>query len=498
MNKSFSTNTARDLAAAALLALVTGCAVGPDYSRPALPAMDRYTEAPLAEIIDAGAGNPQQRLLADTDLSARWWELFKSAPLDELVRSSLANSPTVAGAQAALRVALENVRAQQGAYYPSANVGYTGSRQKIADPLASPASDNSYLYNLHTAQLTVSYTPDVFGANRRQVESLQAQADSQRWTAEATYLTLTANVVAAAVQEGSLRAQIDATRKLVAIQQDVLKRFGRLRELGQVSLADVAQQEASLAATEANLPPLDKQLAQQRDLIKALSGRMPAELLDAEFTLDSLTLPEQLPLTLPSTLVEHRPDVLAAEEQLHAASAEIGVAVANRLPNIVLGVNSWGSSAYSLADLFRSGTSFWTLTGGITQTIFDAGALQHRETAARAAYEQATAQYRSTVLNAFQNVADSLQAIEVDANALRIALRAQEAADRSLTMARRQLELGDVSALVVMQAQQSALQATIGVVQAKTNRLSDTVALFQSLGGGWWNRQAPLAAAARP
>ncbi len=505
MKKKLLRSTAPLLPASAGLAFclalgLAGCAVGPDYSRPALADPGRYTEAPLPAVVGGGvgaaAGNPEQHLLADADLPDRWWQLFGSPPLDALVSASLKNNPSVAAAQAALQVARENVAAQRSAYYPSADIGYSGSRQKIAAALASPAASNASLYNLHTAQLDVSYAPDVFGLNRRQVESLQAQAEGQRWEAEATYLTLTTNLVAAAVQEGSLRAQIDATKKLVAIQQDVYARFLRLHELGQVSVADVAQQEASLAALEAGLPPLDRQLAQQRDLVKALSGRLPADRLDTEFRLDGLTLPDRLPLTLPSTLVAHRPDVLAAEEQLHAASAEIGVAVASRLPNIALGVNAWGSSAYSLADLFRAGTGFWTLTGGITQPIFDAGALRHREAAARAAREQAAAQYHATVINAFQNVADALQAIDADANALRIALRAQAAADRSLAIARRQLDLGDVSTLVVMQAEQGALQSALGVVQARATRLQDTVALFQALGGGWWNRQEPIAAVA--
>lgn len=471
-------------------AWLAGCTVGPDYVRPALPAAGAYTESPVPAVVDAGSGTAPQRLLTDIDLPASWWALFKSPALDELVRAGLQNNPTVAGAQAALRAAQENTRAQQGASYPSISVGYTGTRQRIPDPLASPASSNASLYNLHTAQLDVSYLPDVFGGNRRAVESLQAQADGLRWEAEATYLTLSANLVAAAIEEASLRAQIDATTRLIAIQQDVLSRYRRLEALGQVASADVAQQEAALAAAQANLPPLDKQLALQRDLLKALAGRLPADHGTAEFRLDQLELPAQLPLTLPSTLVAHRPDVLAAESQLRAASANVGVAMANRLPSISLGVNSWGSSAYSLGDLFKSGTGFWTLAGGITQPIFDAGTLKHRESSARAAYEQAEAQYRSTVIAAFQGVADALQAIEIDAQGLGTAMRAQAAADRSLAIARRQLALGDTSTLAVIQAEQGALQASIGVAQARASRLADTVALFQALGGGWWNRDA--------
>jgi NodT family efflux transporter outer membrane factor (OMF) lipoprotein len=255
----------------------------------------------------------------------------------------------------------------------------------------------------------------------------------------------------------------------------------------------VATQEAALAAAEATLPPLEKQLALQRDLIKVLSGRFPNEALDASFELDGLQLPGELPLSLPSTLVEHRPDVRAAEEQLHAASADVGVAVANRLPNITLGVSTYGSSALSMGDLFKSGTGFWELAGGITQPVFDGGTLKHRQGAAEAAFEQARAQYRATVQNAFQNVADSLQALQSDDAALRAADRALQAAEKSLSIGRRQLQYGDISPLLLLNAEQTYQQAKLNQVQAQANRLSDTVALFQSLGGGWWNRPAPAA-----
>ena len=461
--------------------LLAACAAGPDYHRPELPVPQHYTE------LDA------QVSATSADLPARWWELFHSPALDELVRQGLANSPNVAAAQAALRAALENRNAQQAAYAPAVALGYDGSRQKVAGTLASPLSSNANLFNLNTAQLTVSYAPDLFGLNRRQVESLQAQADSQRWTVEATYLSLSSNLVVAAITEAGLRAQIEATHRLIASQTDVLARYRKLQALGQNSTLDVAQQETQLATLEASLPPLDKQLALQRDQLKALSGALPDAAM-AEFRLDQLSLPEPLPLTLPSTLVDHRPDILAAEQQLRSASAAIGVAAASRLPELTLGVNAWGSTASSLGKLFSPGTAFWTLAGSVSQTVFDGGALQHREAAARAAYDQAAAQYRATVINAYQNVADALQAIHADAAALQAARRAQDAAERTLSITRRQLELGDVSALALVAAEQAVQQATLATVQAQVNRLDDAAALFQALGGGWWNRATAAAA----
>ncbi len=485
----------RKLAALTLCLFAAGCAVGPDYRRPVLPPMDRYTE-PLGPGEAAGhvkAFASDQQLLEGLDLPTRWWELFRSPQLDTLMRASLEANPNLTAAQAALRAAQENVRGQQAAYYPNVDIGYAGSRQKITGALASPASSNSSVYNLHTAQVTVGYVPDVFGANSRQVEGLQATADGQRWALEATYLSLSANVAAAAIQEGALREQIDATQRQIALQQDILARWRRLRDLGQATHLDVATQESALAAAESSLPPLARQLGLQRDLLKALAGQMPAQTLTAQFTLGDLTLPAELPLSLPSKLVEHRPDVLAAEAQLRAASAAIGVAAANRLPSVSLGVNAWGSTGYALSDLFRAGTGFWTLAGSVTHTLFDGGALRSREAAARANYEQAAAQYRSTIITAFQNVADALRAIAADGDALRAAQRAQAAADRTLGIARRQLALGDISTLALAQAEQAALQSSIGLIQARAAQLADTVALFQALGGGWWNEnQAAL------
>ncbi len=481
----------------ALALALAGCAVGPDYRRPELPLPERFADTPSAAL-SGGEAEAVQRVQAGADLPAQWWALFESPALDGLVRTALAQNPSVAAAHAALRAARENVRAQQSAFFPSADLGYSGTRQRIPEALASPAASNASIYSLHTAQVSVSYAPDLFGGNLRQVESLRGQADGQRWAAEATYLTLTSNLVQAAVLESSLRAQLQAVQRIVGIQRELLTRFQRLQALGQVAELDVAQQAASLADAEAQLPPLQTQLAQQRDLLKALCGRLPTDTLDAEFDADSFKLPQSLPLTLPSSLALHRPDVLAAEAQLRSASAAIGVAAANRLPSVSLGVNAWGSSALTLADLFRSATGFWTLAGSASQTVFDAGALKHREAAARALYDQAQAQYKSTVITAFQNVADTLQALAGDADALAAARRAQVAAERSLAIARRQLALGDASTLAVMQAEQSALQSSLAVVQARSARLTDTAALFQALGGGWWNRpEAAIPSASR-
>ncbi|MBV8665510.1 MAG: efflux transporter outer membrane subunit [Burkholderiaceae bacterium] len=483
------------LSALASALLLAGCAAGPDYHRPDNKLPAGYTEAPVeTTAVTANRLGEAQHFVAERDLPAQWWQLFHSQPLNELVQASIKHNPDVDAAQAALRVAQEGVAAQQGLYYPQVGASFSPSRQKVASDLASPAISGATYVSLYTAQVSVGYTADVFGANRRQVESLQAQADSQRFQLEATYLTLTSNVVGAAIVEAGLRAQIAATREIIAEQSRLMDMFHRQYALGQVAQADVAAQEAALAAAEATLPPLEKQLALQRDLLKALAGQYPNEALAASFDLDSLQLPTELPLALPSTLVEHRPDVRAAEEQLHAASAQIGVAAAARLPSITLGVNGYGSAALTMATLFKSGTGFWDVTGNVAQTVFDGGTLRHKEAAARAAYDQAAAQYRATVLAAFQNVADALQALDADARGLQAADKAERAAFKSLEIARRQLALGDISTLMLLGTEQTYQQARLALVQAQAARLADTVALFQALGGNWWQKSEDVAA----
>jgi len=470
--------------------LLSACAVGPDFKTPEAPKVERYTAAPLpgTTVSAQVAGGEPQRFVDGRDIPAQWWLLFHSPALNSLIEESLKNNPNLQQAEASLRMAQENVYAQQGAYYPSVSANFSPSRQKDAlATVTSNAASGAAVYNLHTLQLNISYVPDVFGGNRRQVESLQAQSDAQRFEREAAYLTLTSNVVAAAVQEASLRAQIAATDKMVKLEQETLDLTKRQSELGAVPEAAVAAQITVLAQTQAQLPPLQKQLAQQRDLIAALAGRLQADMPQQTFELSALQLPQELPLTLPSQLVRQRPDVRAAEENLHAASADIGVAVANMLPQFTLTAGG-GSMANQLSDLFKSGTGFWSVAGGVTQPLFQGGTLLHRKRAAEAAYDAAAAQYRATVIAAFQNVADTLQALQSDADALQAAAIAEHAAADSLAIARRQVELGDMAYITLLSTEQSYQQAALNLAQAQANRYADTAALFQALGGGWWNR----------
>ena len=476
------------LAAVALL-LLFGCAVGPDFQKPAAPTVTGYTSEPLSG--PGGAATPiageTQRFVDGQDIPGQWWMLFQSKPLNDLIERSLKNNPDIKAAQAALLVAKEDILAQRGAYYPAVDGSASASRQKTSEDLAPIPNSGELNFTLYTPQLTVAYVPDVFGLNRRTIESLQAQADQQRFALVATYVTLSANVAVAAIQEASLRAQIEATRQLIAINSHLLDMLRERWAKGYVGRLDVAAQESQLAQVRAGLPPLLKQLAQQRDLLAALTGAFPSEDLPEQFELSSLKLPQELPVSLPSQLVEQRPDVRQAEENLHAASARIGIAVANRLPNFELTANI-GAMAVGAGPIFAAGTEFWEVGAGVTQPIFRGGALLHQERAAQAAYTQAAEQYRGTVLTAFQNVADTLNALQQDADGLRAAAAAKAAANTARDLATKQWQSGYANYQSLLQAEQSDQQAAINLIQAQGCRYADTVALFQSLGGGWWNR----------
>ena len=508
----------RILAAIALLT-VSGCAVGPDFKRPDAPTAKSYSPSgalPGATDSAPVAAGESQRFDVKAAIPFDWWKLFRSPQINSLIERAFKANPSIAAAQAALRQASENVVAQEGFFYPTVGASYSPSRNKLAGNMggnspgvqgngtiiqtysnpAGPAPFNApAYYDFHVAQLTVGYAPDVFGLNRRQVESAEAQEEAQKLQLEAIYITLASNVVAAALQEAPLRAQIAAMERIVAINREMRALLKNQLELGDVSGVEVASQEASLAAMEQALDPLQKQLEQTRDLIRALAGNLPNQDVGEKFELASLQLPRDLPLSLPSKIVEQRPDVRAAEEQLHFASAQAGVAIANTLPQFAV-TGAIGGMASTPGWMFRSGGGFFDLTANVAYTIFDGGTLRARSRAAKQALFQAGAQYRSTVIAALQNVADVLYTVQSDATALKHAAAAAQAAQTAFELTRRQYELGAVSYQAQLLAEQNYQSAVINLVQARTNRFGDTAALYQALGGGWWNRTGVSKAAA--
>jgi NodT family efflux transporter outer membrane factor (OMF) lipoprotein len=472
----------------AALAAITGCAVGPNFKKPEPPKVSSYISTPLTNVdaVTNIAGGEAQHFVEGGEISAQWWTLFRCHDLDDLIDRALKSNPNIKSAQAALKVAYEGVLSQRGAYYPAVTGSFAASRAKSSEFLSPIPNENQFYYSLFTPQLAVSYTPDVFGLNRRTVESLNAQTEQQRYALIATYITLSANVVSAAVQEASLRAQVSATTNLIAENTKALDILRAQFSKGYASRLDLAAQESQLAQVVATLPPLVKQLAQQRDALAVLVGAYPNEDPAEKFELANLQLPQELPLSLPSKLVEQRPDIRQAEENMHSASAQIGVSIANRLPNITLSANV-GSSALSIDKLFSSGTGFWTLGAAAATPIFEGGMLLHKERAAKAAYVQAAEQYKATVLSAFQNVADTLNALEQDGNALKAAVEAEHAAKITLDLTQVQLTSGYANYLTLVTAETAYQQAVLNLVQAQANRYADTAALFLAVGGGWWN-----------
>jgi NodT family efflux transporter outer membrane factor (OMF) lipoprotein len=466
--------------------LAAGCTVGPDYTRPALPLPDRYTPERDRERPQAAAGDATnaQRFVIGGEVPARWWDLFGSPPLSALVDEALRNNPDVVAAQSALRQAQEIAAAQRGPLYPQVQASLNAARARNSDTIAAPLSSGASVYNLYTPQVAVTYLLDTWGGVRRQVESQQASAQAQQHQLEATYLALTANVVVAAIQEASIRAQLAAVDRIVELQTQQVALYRRQLELGAIPGADVAAQQAALAQSQALRPPLAKQLAVQQSLLARLCGRMPSEATPA-FELASLVLPDELPVSLPSTLVERRPDVRAAEDNVRAASAQVGVAIANMLPQVTLTASA-GAASEQWSNLLTPGNVAWSIGAGILQPLFMGGALRHRREAAEAGFAQAAAQYRAAVLTAFQNVADALRAVQVDAQAVDANLRAREAAAQSLAITQRAVSLGASSYVALISAEQAFQQTELALAQSRASRYSDAVALFQALGGGWW------------
>ncbi len=479
----------RSLAVILAVALA-GCAVGPDFRRPAPPPVASYTPGALpAETATApGVGGAAQHFVSGGDIPARWWELFRSEALDRWIREALSNSPTLGAAEATLRRAQEIRRARSGVLLPSVDGSVSATRQKPSGAFLGEPNAKINPFTLYDASVDVSYTLDLFGRTHRELEALQAQVDYQAFQLEGACLTLTSNIVTAALQEASLRAQLQATRDILATQEEQLAMIEIQFRLGGNTQTDVLAQRAFLAQSRATLPPLEKRLAQTRHLLAVLAGRFPGEAADLpEFHLEAFRLPEELPVSLPSSLVRQRPDIRSAEELLHAANATVGVATANLYPQITLSAR-FGTETARFGDLFHPGTAVWDAGAGLLQPIFRGGALEAARRAEVAGFDQAAAQYRETVLHAFRDVADVLRALEYDAMTVKAQADAETAASDTLDIAKKQVRFGATSYLSLLNAQRQYHLARILLVQAQASRFADTAALFQALGGGWWNR----------
>ena len=477
------------IAGALIIMLFPGCTLGPDFTRPASPDTKSYTTGKQSNRITttSSESGAAQTLALGKDIQGQWWTLFRSPALTKLIEQAMKRSPDLQAALSALTEAQENASAKQGSLFPALDLKTNATRQKISGAQFGNPDFPGTTYTLSTASVQIAYTLDVFGAIRRQIEGFEAQAEYQRFELEGAFLTLASNVVTTVIQEASLRAQINATEEIIKAQTRQLDLVKQQFELGAASKVDVLGLQSTLEQTRTTLPPLQQQLAQNRHRLTVLTGELPSTELIAQFKLSDLHLPEELPLSLPSKLVQQRPDVRAQEALLHDASAQIGVATARLFPDFTINANV-GSIATRLGDLFVPGSAIWSFGGNMLQPIFHGGELIHKERAAVASYEQAAAQYRSTVLQAFQNVADTLSALEFDAAGLKTQDAAVQAALDSLNLSRLAYQLGAVSYLSLLNSERDYQQTRIGQINAQARRYSDTAALFQALGGGWWNR----------
>ena len=444
---------------------------------PEVPTAARYTATPVTE----------ERLVQGKDIPAQWWTLFQSPALDGLVRQALDASPSLARANAKLRQAQEDLSARTGGTrFPKVDGKVSANRVDVnPQSLGVPALPVQTPFNLYLASVSVSYTFDLFGANRRELEGLQAGIDYQRYELEAARLTLAGNVVTAAIREASLREQIAATQEIVELQERQLAITERLVKLGTAAQADAVAQRLDLAQIRAVLPDLQRQLEQVRHRLAVYIGQPPGAAKLPEFKLTDLQLPPELPLSLPSELARQRPDIRAAEALLQQAGARVGVATANLYPQITLSANV-GSLASSGGDLFSSGSGFYLLGASLTQPLFHGGELEAKRRSAIAAYEQAGAAYQEAVLQGFQNVADVLRALEADASKLKDRTEAATQARTYHDITSARFKAGGVSYFFLLDAQRKLHGALIDRTQALADRYADSAALFQALGGGWW------------
>jgi NodT family efflux transporter outer membrane factor (OMF) lipoprotein len=465
---------------------IIGCAVGPNFVRPKPPSVERYARG-AEPTTTVSADGQVQRFEKGAKIAADWWFLFNSSKINALLEEALANNQTLQAAQASLRQSQENLRAGYGVFLPQFDASFGASRQKFS-PARFGSSSASTIFNLFTLASTVNYTLDVFGGERRAVEGLRAQVDLQRYTALATYLTLTGNIVNTVIAQAAYSAQIKATEEMIQLLKEQVTITETELKAGTVPYSNLLSIQSQLAATEATLPVLQQKLSQTEHLLATLAGRAPAEWTSPEVDLADLKLPRDLPVSLPSELVRQRPDILAAEAQLHSASANIGVATAALFPTFTLD-GTYGLNSTSLKDLFKSTSTYWSLATNASTPLFHGGTLWFQRKAAIEGYQQFLANYRQSVLSGLAQVADTLRAIEHDAEALRAQSQALDAAGETLRLIQTNYQAGLVNYLQLLTADNQYYQAKIGYLQALAQRYQDTVALFVALGGGWWNAE---------
>jgi NodT family efflux transporter outer membrane factor (OMF) lipoprotein len=471
------------ISAVAVSALAS-CAVGPNFHQPQPPDTSGYLH-PTSDTAPVKAqAQDVQNVSPGAELAGEWWQLFHSPQLDGVVRISIAASPTLVAANATLAEAREEVTVARAAFMPS--VSAVAGAQRASTGAVRAAGAGAATPNLYSIGLTTSYSPDIFGGTRRAVEQQQALADYQRNELAAAYLTLTGSVVNEVLIIASTRLQITTTEDLIASDRKNLALTQREFDVGIVARSDVLTADSQLAADLTQLPSLHKQLDQAYDELAVLAGRAPYAWQVQPFDIDQFTLPREMPLSLPARLVRQRPDVLAAETQLHAASAAIGVAVAQEFPNISLSASITRESLQA-AGLFHEFTTLWEAGGSLTQPLFKGGALRAQVRAARDAFRAEAATYQAVVLEALGQVADDLWALQYDAEILTVDRHSMDVALEALQLQQKSYSVGTTNVLNLITAERTYAQARLSYVSARVQQFTDSASLLTALGGGWWN-----------
>jgi NodT family efflux transporter outer membrane factor (OMF) lipoprotein len=469
---------------------LTACAVGPDFKAPDAPKTDSYTTEKLPATTASTSGkvsaSKAQVFSPQTQISQDWWTLYQSDTINQLIQQGLAHNPSLAAASATLEEAQATLQAQIGELlFPAVDLGGYGARLR-SGTLQLGTQQPNQIFNLYNTTADMTYTLDIFGKNRRTIEGYKAEVDYSRYELYAAYLTLTSNIVTTSIAIASLQDQIAATKALINAQSQVLKITQQQYREGGVSDQDVNLQQTQLAQTQASLPPLEKALAEATHSLAVLVGSYTSEQSSPQLHLNDLNLPRNLPVSLPSALVQQRPDIQASEALLHVASANIGVATANLLPQVTLSAN-YGFIAQSTGALFTRRNSTWAYEGSFAQPLFHAGSLWFARKAVIDAYKVSEDNYQQTVLNAFENVANALSSIEDDAKEYQRQYVANTSAQKTLSIIQQQYRLGGVNYLTVLNAEVQYDQTLLALIKAKAARYADTAALYASLGGGWWN-----------
>ena len=485
-------HNAHRLLLAALLAAGAGCTVGPDFAPPKAPPADHYLSAEEAA---NGAATATPAIALGEKVTADWWTLFHSPTIDGLVKEAIAGSPTLEGARARLAAARETVATATAALYPQVNFNAGVTREKLStttfglSPSQFPLPPN---FNVFQVGPSASYALDLFGGTRRQVEERSAEADYQQDLLDAAYVSLTGNTALEAIDLAEAAAQLRAIDDILDIDRQNLSLVRTERQAGSKPDTDVVSAESQLAADETLRPGPMQQSSVAKHALAVLLGRPPGSWAPPEIDLAALALPAQLPVSLPSELLHQRPDILAAEAELHAASAQIGVATAQLYPSITLSASA-GVAGLDPGHLFNPAGLIWSLAAGLTQPVFDGGMREAERQAALAAFKASAADYRQTVLQAFGQVADVLQALDHDTQLLAAQQRALDLSSESVRLQRISYAGGGTGILDLLDAQRQYQQARLGYVRAGAQRYRDAIQLLAAMGGGWWDAEIATA-----